>query len=316
MSAPHPVPCGTVLEVAVPVATVWSSPQSPRDLDAAAVRDLPDVAGWAAAMDAPVRRGLHGRTETQLLLGEPVEVVEVDGADGAWSRVAAPWQRSARFPDGYPGWVRSAHLAAPVPGTEGPSAFVADRSATCTLEDGGGLEVSFGTALRVESAGHDAVTVALPGDRRGTLPRAALRLAGPAEQPSYDGGVLLETAGMFLGLRYLWGGSSTWGLDCSGLVHLVLRSRGELLPRDACDQVLSPKVAPVPLDDVQPGDLYFFARPGQRVYHVGFVSRPVGADGVRWMLHAPEGGELIEDAPLAPHRAETLVSAGRVVPGR
>jgi hypothetical protein len=30
------------------------------------------------------------------------------------------------------------------------------------------------------------------------------------------------------------------------------------------------------------------------------------------MLHAPEGGELVEDAPLAPHRAETLVAARRV----
>jgi gamma-D-glutamyl-L-lysine dipeptidyl-peptidase len=68
----------------------------------------------------------------------------------------------------------------------------------------------------------------------------------------------------------------------------------------------------VELDAVQPGDLYFFARPDERVYHVGIVSRPVGADGVRWMLHAPEGGELVEDAPLAPHRQETLVSAGRV----
>jgi hypothetical protein len=30
------------------------------------------------------------------------------------------------------------------------------------------------------------------------------------------------------------------------------------------------------------------------------------------MLHAPEGGELVEDAALAPHRVETLVGAGRV----
>ena len=68
----------------------------------------------------------------------------------------------------------------------------------------------------------------------------------------------------------------------------------------------------MPLDAVRPGDLYFFARPGERIYHVGFVTRPVAADGTRWMLHAPEGGELVEDAPLAPHRLETLVSAGRV----
>jgi cell wall-associated NlpC family hydrolase len=73
-------------------------------------------------------------------------------------------------------------------------------------------------------------------------------------------------------------------------------------------------VDPVPLDEVQPGDLYFFARPGERVFHVGFVTRRLSPDGTRWMLHAPETGEFIEDAPMAPHRVETLVSAGRVRP--
>ena len=48
---------------------------------------------------------------TQLLLGEPVEVLEE--RDG-WSRVAAPWQASSGDARGYPGWVRSAHLGEPV----------------------------------------------------------------------------------------------------------------------------------------------------------------------------------------------------------
>jgi hypothetical protein len=68
----------------------------------------------------------------------------------------------------------------------------------------------------------------------------------------------------------------------------------------------------VPLDEVRPGDLYFFAHPGGPVFHVGFVTRPVEAHGVRWMLHAPESGELIEDAPLHTARHDTLLSAGRV----
>jgi gamma-D-glutamyl-L-lysine dipeptidyl-peptidase len=124
---------------------------------------------------------------------------------------------------------------------------------------------------------------------------------------------VLNTARQFLGVRYLWGGTSGWGLDCSGLVHLTLRSFGVLVPRDAHDQADAREVVrPVPLDDVRPGDLYFFARPGEKVFHVGLVSRAVAADGTRWMLHAPEGGELVEDAPLAAHRAATLVSAARV----
>jgi cell wall-associated NlpC family hydrolase len=123
----------------------------------------------------------------------------------------------------------------------------------------------------------------------------------------------LDYAHRFLGLRYLWGGTSDAGVDCSGLVHRSWRALGVVLPRDAHDQAAH--VDPVSLDDVRPGDLYFFARPGESIYHVGFVTRPVQDDGTRWMLHAPESGTpLVEDAPLAPHRAETLVSAGRVRP--
>jgi cell wall-associated NlpC family hydrolase len=174
------------------------------------------------------------------------------------------------------------------------------------------VELSFGTTLWLESSTDETATLLLPGGRRGVVPLAALRLTHEQQQPAHGADDVLSAARQFLGLRYLWGGTSTWGLDCSGLVHLTLRSFGVLAPRDAHDQAASGDVAPVPLDEVQPGDLYFFARPGQPIYHVGFVTHRVAPDGTRWMLHAPEGGELIEDAPLAAHRAGTLVAAGRV----
>jgi hypothetical protein len=183
------------------------------------------------------------------------------------------------------------------------------RSATCAV-DADEVELSFGTTLWVQSVDEETATLHLPGDRSGVVPLDALRLSHKRQQQVYGSDDVLNAAAQFLGLRYLWGGTSSWGLDCSGLVHLALRSFGVLLPRDAHDQ--AEHVEPVALDAVRPGDLYFFARPGEAVYHVGFATRPVATDGTRWMLHAPEGGELIEDAPLAPHRVETLVSAGRV----
>ena len=99
-----------VMRVAVPVATMWSSPESPRDLDAAAVADAPDMDTWLAGLTAEDRLGLHGRTLTQLLDGEPVLVEErVDD----WAQVVAPWQPVPGH-NGYLGWVRGAHLRTPV----------------------------------------------------------------------------------------------------------------------------------------------------------------------------------------------------------
>lgn len=294
-------------EVRVPVCTVWSSPDAPRDVDEAAVRDEPDVAGWAASMGPDLRQGLHGRTETQLLLGEPVVVR--DERDG-WSEIVASWQRSTGRPDGYPGWVRSAHLGDPVRSNDGPSAWVVTRTATCSIDRGERQELSVGTVLHVDAVEDQTVVVRLPGERVGTVPLSSVRLAATDSNATVDDP--LAVAESFMGLRYLWGGTSTWGVDCSGLVHLSWRSQGVLLPRDAHEQADSPLLEDVPLDDVRPGDLYFFARPGERIYHVGFVTRPLSESGERWMLHAPEGGELVEDAPLAPHRLETLVAARRV----
>lgn len=311
MTAQQPSPDDTGLfEVAVPVATVWTGPDAPREIDAAAVADEADVAGWAAAMDADVRKGLNGRTLTQLLIGEPVRVV---AEQGDWVRVVALGQPSSRDESGYPGWVRRAHLARPEPREAGDTATVVARSAACDVEDGSKLELSFGTTLPVLSgreAGPGSVTVLLPGSRTATVALSDVRLERRGEAAAYEPDDILDAARQFLGMRYLWGGTSSWGLDCSGLVHLSFRAHGVVVPRDAFDQAES--VTPVPLDEVEPGDLYFFARPGERIYHVGFASRRVGTDGVRYMLHAPESGEFIEDAPMAPHRVETLVSAGRV----
>jgi cell wall-associated NlpC family hydrolase len=156
------------------------------------------------------------------------------------------------------------------------------------------------------------VQVLLPGGRVGILWAAQVEENATRDADLVES--VLSVARGFIGMQYLWGGTSAWGLDCSGLVHLSFRSRGVLLPRDAGDQLASGDVEPVDLDAVRPGDLYFFGRPERGITHVGFVSRPVGDDGRRWMLHAPErdgGGRIVEEE-LDPPRIETLVAAGRV----
>ena len=305
--SPHLHDDPSLREVAVGVTTVWTSPEAPRDLDEAAVRDLPDPRAWADSMDKDVRLGLHGRTETQLLMGEPVLVLE---ERGAWSRIIAPWQPSSGDERGYPGWVLGEHLASPVPRAPGAYAMVVAASADARVGDTT-VELSFATRLQVGELSDQTATLLLPGDRHATMGLDGLRLDGTGEAPVFQPDQVLVAARQFLGLPYLWGGTSAWGMDCSGIVHLVFRSLGVQVPRDAHDQAAA--MQDVPLDDVRPGDLYFFAPPGEEITHVGFASRPVAADGTRWMLHAPETGQVVEESPFAPHRSANLLSAGRVI---
>lgn len=291
------------LAVAVPVATVWTGPEAPREIDASAVRDAPDVDAWAQSMDVVARQGLHGRTLTQALLGEPVDVVT---EHGDWVEVVLPWQPSATDPRGYPGWIRRAHLDS-APQLGAATVVVTAATARMDMSDGSVL-VSFGTRLPVRHRSEHSVTIETPGSRTGSLSTVDVQLYRPDR--AIETPALMAAARQFLGLHYLWGGTSAWGLDCSGFVHLIHRTHGVTVRRDAYDQ--HEQARPVPLDHARTGDLYFFARPGARVHHVGFVTNSSG--GPRAMLHAPESGKRIEDAPLAPHRLGSLLAAGRLLP--
>jgi len=72
----------------------------------------------------------------------------------------------------------------------------------------------------------------------------------------------------FRGTPYLWGGSSSFGLDCSGFVQLCYRLAGVNLRRDADIQRNDHRFYPVAQDALLPGDLVFFGKP-DNITHVG-----------------------------------------------
>ena len=103
---------GRIAVVRAPVSGLWLTATSPRPIDAPVLEADPDHNGWLVAMDAEVepmagRLGLEGRLETELVLGETVEVHDLHDD---WAFVTCPEQPSHKNARGYPGYLRAAHL--------------------------------------------------------------------------------------------------------------------------------------------------------------------------------------------------------------
>lgn len=98
---------------------------------------------------------------------------------------------------------------------------------------------------------------------------------------------IVKTAQSFIGLPYLWGGSSAdTGFDCSGLAMAVYQINGLNLPRSSGEQYESG--FPIERDDLQKGDLVFFGNSDSgKINHVGIY---VGDD---LFIHAPGRGKKI-----------------------
>ena len=72
----------------------------------------------------------------------------------------------------------------------------------------------------------------------------------------------------FRGLPYTWGGSSSFGYDCSGFVQMLMRQRGYLIPRDADVQAAWSGFKPVKASRLRAGDVLFFGSNG-KITHTG-----------------------------------------------
>jgi gamma-D-glutamyl-L-lysine dipeptidyl-peptidase len=85
-----------------------------------------------------------------------------------------------------------------------------------------------------------------------------------------DAQSVLSVAKQMIGFPYLWGGTSSKGVDCSGLVKQAYFTQGVILSRDASQQGwYGESIDFKNRDNLQPGDLIFFGRSAERITHVG-----------------------------------------------
>lgn len=102
------------------------------------------------------------------------------------------------------------------------------------------------------------------GQSTGVTP-SAWALKG--EETSATAQEIIATAKKYIGVPYVWGGSTPSGFDCSGFVQYVFRAHGITLPRTSSEQYSVGSW--VSKSKLQPGDLVFFNTSGKGVSHVG-----------------------------------------------
>lgn len=114
----------------------------------------------------------------------------------------------------------------------------------------------------------------------------AFSLQGVKVEAATSGQAVVECAKKYLGVPYVWGGTTPSGFDCSGLVQYVYKeAAGINLSRTTYDQVNEGRA--VSADQLQPGDLVF--------PHEGHVQIYVGNGQI---IHAPHTGDVVRIAPI------------------
>lgn len=254
---------------------------------------------------------------TQGLLGMPVRLLESDG----WYRVQTP--------DDYIAWVHRVGVF-PVTPDELAAWNAAEKVVVTShygfvysqpdLSSQTVSDVVAGNRLKWEGTKGKFYRVSYPDGRTGYLPRSM----GSTERQwraglKQEAADILRTARTLMGVPYLWAGTSSKGVDCSGFVRTVLFLHDIIIPRDASQQAYVGEHIDIrpDLSNLQPGDLVFFGRKAsggqrERVVHVGLYmggGRFIHSQGDVHISSLDPADELFDEYNLG-----RLLFATRVLP--
>jgi len=238
-------------------------------------------------------------------------------ASGAGILEERPGWLRIRTPDAYTGWMQAADLRRLGPG-ERPYASagrvvqveslfahiyqepnVTKRRPLVTVPFEARLEVN------AEPAEEERwLRVRLPDDRSGWLQRGDITF-DPKPLSIVEA---IALSRRFLGLPYTWGGTSSFGYDCSGFTQMLCRRRGVLIPRDADLQAAWEGAVPVKREDLKPGDFLYFGSAAGHITHTAmYMGDGKFINATTWMQPVVQICELND-----PHWSRLLVACRRL----
>jgi cell wall-associated NlpC family hydrolase len=194
---------------------------------------------------------------TDCLLGEPLFLLrEVNG------------YFLAHGGDGYLGYVRASdvHRVTDAEFARYQDGRVAQLRTDYKTPEGGTLPA--GARLKWLRSTADGIIVQLPTGDEASLPNETTQVR---EQPKSLVDGVEKTARQLLGTRYLWGGKTSQGVDCSGLVQTAFASMGVSVPRDANQQFHVGRLTGTRwcTAAMRRGDTLYFLGPEGRIRHTG-----------------------------------------------
>ena len=163
---------------------------------------------------------------------------------------------------------------------------------------------SVGDFYKVDIGGQTAY-VAKEYIEIGTYAQLSSRSAALRLNRSSQGALVVEKAKEYLGVRYVYGGSSPSGFDCSGFTSYVYSQMGHAIARTAAGQANNG--VKITKEQLLPGDLVFFNTYGG-ISHVGIYV------GNGQMIHAPNSGRTVSyDSINSGYYSSRYVTARRIV---
>ena len=258
-----------------PIETKYS-----KHIDSAIALKQGDKMGLVCIPVATIRTEAAHRAEicTQAVMGQPVRIIE---KKGDWLNVQTA--------EGYTGWVPDSSVKEVDSARFNQWRGSADRRVMNGLwqeriyytPDGTSprdvvSDIVLGTILELDpDAGFNPnplgrVAVILPDGRKGWTSAPLIPISEWASQ-DFDVEKILDTAYSMEGTPYLWGGTSTKAIDCSGLVKVSYLNNGLILRRDASQQAKTGKqLNPEEWPTFEAGDLLFFGNSATgKITHVG-----------------------------------------------